>query len=98
MSNVGRISVPTLQLDGADEDVEGVSERRTDRRSAGALATATTFATDTSDFAADPNRDEAFRKRRRVEWARLLRHVSAVDVLRCRCGGEREIIAALTRF
>lgn len=32
-----------------------------------------------------------------MEWARLLRQVFAVDVLRCPCGGERNVIAALTR-
>ena len=32
-----------------------------------------------------------------MEWARLLRQVFAVDVLRCPCGGERKLIAALTR-
>ena len=32
-----------------------------------------------------------------MEWARLLRQVFAVDILRCHCGGERKVIAALTR-
>ena len=84
-------------VDDEDEAVEGVSERRTDRRpgSAHAHATATTIAT--SDSADDPSRDAPYRKRRRVEWARLLRQVFAVDVRRCHCGGERTIIAALTR-
>ena len=32
-----------------------------------------------------------------MQWARLLRQVFAVEVLRCHCGGERKVIAALTR-
>ena len=32
-----------------------------------------------------------------MQWARLLRQVFAVDILRCHCGGERKVIAALTR-
>jgi len=47
--------------------------------------------------AVDADRDAPYRKRRRMEWARLLRQVFAVDVLRCHCGGERKVIAALTR-
>ena len=45
----------------------------------------------------DPDRDAPYRERRRIEWARLLLQVFAVDVLRCHCGGNRKVIAALTR-
>ena len=45
----------------------------------------------------DPDRDAPYRKRRRMAWDRLLRQVFAIDVLQCSCGGERKIIAVLTR-
>ncbi len=51
----------------------------------------------TVDAEAETDRDAPYRKRRRMEWARLLRQVFAVDILRCHCGGERKVIAALTR-
>ena len=51
----------------------------------------------TVDADRDADRDAPDRKRRRMEWARLLRQVFAVDILRCYCGGERKVIAALTR-
>ncbi len=49
------------------------------------------------DSTDDPDRDAPYRKRRRIAWARLLRQVFAIDVLQCSCGGERKVIAALTR-
>jgi hypothetical protein len=37
-------------------------------------------------------------KRRRMDWAALLRRVYAIDILQCpRCGGEMRIIAAITQ-
>ncbi len=34
-------------------------------------------------------------RRRRYTWSELLRRCFAVDVLRCRCGGRREVIAVI---
>jgi len=89
-------------VDDADRSVECVSEGRCDRRQGGPhAASATTksiaIAVGTSNSPDDPDRDAPYRKRRRIEWARLLRQVFVVDVLQCPCGGERKIIAALTR-
>lgn len=89
-------------VDDADEAVEGGSEGRGDRRPGGAHAVSvatqsTAIAAGTRNSADDPTRDAPYRKRQRMEWARLLAQVFAVDVLRCPCGGERKVIAALTR-
>ena len=74
---------------------------RTDRSTTHSLlrnhASATTPITTGATATTDPERDAPYRRRRRIEWARLLRQVFAVDVLRCHCGGERKVIAALTR-
>ncbi|MBN1208819.1 MAG: hypothetical protein JXB05_28430, partial [Myxococcaceae bacterium] len=35
-------------------------------------------------------------KRPRIDWARLLRHTSQLDVLQCPCGGRRRVLAAVT--
>jgi len=60
-------------------------------------ATTSSTARTTDTATVDADRDGPYRKRRRIEWARLLRQVFAVDVLRCHCGGERKVVAALTR-
>ncbi len=67
-----------------------IRTRRNDNTSSIAM-TAGTSAT------VDADRDAPYRKRRRMQSARLLRQVFAVDILRCHCGGERKVIAALTR-
>jgi len=89
-------------VDDGEQAVEGGSEGRGDRRPGGARAASvatqsTAIAAGTSNSADDPTRDAPYRKRQRMEWARLLAQVFAVDVLRCPCGGERKVIAALTR-
>ncbi|MFN0063038.1 MAG: hypothetical protein ACKVPX_11055 [Myxococcaceae bacterium] len=44
-----------------------------------------------------PRTETAPRRRPRIDWAFLQRHTFAADVFRCPCGGNRTVVALVTR-
>jgi hypothetical protein len=83
-------------IESSTDDCEQRGLSVTDRGVAHVDAT-TTIPISTTLSSTDPQRDAPYRRHRRMEWARLLRQVFAIDILRCHCGGARKVIAALTR-
>lgn len=94
------LAPPVANSDDSDAMAQNANERRCVHGPGDDPASASNreaMSMANGDSTDDPDRDAPYRKRRPIAWARLLRQVFAIDVLRCPCGGERKVIAALTR-